>query len=241
MKGNKNLNLYKYETHLHTLESSGCATCSGAEQARIYKQLGYSGIIITDHFFNGNTTVPRNLPWEERVERFMLGYENAYSEGIKIGLPVYFGWEESYNGTDFLVYGLDKAWLLSHPEIEHWDIPEHYRRIHDDGGFIVHAHPFREAFYIPEIRLLPEYADAVEVVNASHVNPSYNRKAATFAKKYNKPATGGSDAHHSDSIHGGMVFEQELNNIQEFINTVKNSKSVGEVTEKGLFLRVVNE
>lgn len=222
----KEFNLLKYETHLHTSESSACATCSGAEQARIYKKLGYSGIIITDHFFNGNTTVPGKLPWEERVERFMTGYENAYTEGRKIGLPVYFGWEESYSGTDFLVYGLDKKWLLEHPDIERWNLKEHYERIHRDGGYIVHAHPFREAYYINEIRLFPDYVDGVEVVNASHVNISYNIKAASYAKKYGKPVTGGSDAHHFNSIHGGMVFCSKLNNIQDFIYNVKNNTSI---------------
>ena len=31
---------------------------------------GYNGIIVTDHFFNGNTCVPEYLPWKERVDMF---------------------------------------------------------------------------------------------------------------------------------------------------------------------------
>ena len=54
-----------------------------------YKEEGYTGIIVTDHFFNGNTTVPRDLPWEERVELFCKGYENAKAKGDEIGLDVY--------------------------------------------------------------------------------------------------------------------------------------------------------
>ena len=48
--------MYKYETHLHTCEASACASAKGEEQARRYKELGYDGIIVTDHFFNGNTS-----------------------------------------------------------------------------------------------------------------------------------------------------------------------------------------
>ena len=33
-----------------TSEVSACASTSGAGQARIYKELGYDGIIVTDHF-----------------------------------------------------------------------------------------------------------------------------------------------------------------------------------------------
>ena len=32
---------YLYETHMHTDEASACATATGVEQARIYKELGY--------------------------------------------------------------------------------------------------------------------------------------------------------------------------------------------------------
>ena len=48
----------RYETHSHTSETSRCSHISGAELAEFYKSLGYTGLFITDHFFNGNTTVP---------------------------------------------------------------------------------------------------------------------------------------------------------------------------------------
>lgn len=35
---------------------------------------------------------------------------------------------------------------------------------------VIHAHPYREAPYIPEIRLYPDYVDGVEVYNVSNVN-----------------------------------------------------------------------
>ena len=111
--------MYKYETHLHTKHGSACATISGKGQALEYKHAGYTGIIITEHFFRGNTCIPKDLPWEERINLFCRGYEEAKYYGDKIGLQVFFGWEETYDGQDFLVYGLDKEWLLNHPEVEH--------------------------------------------------------------------------------------------------------------------------
>jgi histidinol phosphatase-like PHP family hydrolase len=102
--------LYRYETHLHTNEASACAQVSAVEHVRTYKELGYAGIIVTDHFFNGNSSVPRNLPWEQRVDLLCRGYENAKKEGDRVGLSVFFGWEANYNGTEFLIYGLDKEW-----------------------------------------------------------------------------------------------------------------------------------
>ena len=99
--------MYRYETHLHTRYGSACATATGREQAINYKKAGYTGIMITDHFFRGNTCISHRLPWEERIDMFCRGYEEAKMVGDKIGLQVFFGWEETYEGQDFLVYGLD--------------------------------------------------------------------------------------------------------------------------------------
>jgi hypothetical protein len=220
------MNTFKYDTHIHTSEASACASCSGAEQASVYHMLGYTGIIITDHFFKGNSCIPRELPWKERVELFALGYENALKEGEKIGLSVFFGWEESFFGTDFLVYGLDKHWLMKHPDMEKWDLPDYYRQVHKDGGFFVHAHPFRRADYISEIRLLPEFEDGIEVMNWHNKEHEYNIRAFEYAKQVNKPITGGSDAHNINEQLGGMIFDHRLENIQDFIKSVNGRKGV---------------
>ena len=182
---------YRYETHLHTSQGSACGKCTGEEMAEAYKEAGYTGIFVTDHFFYGNTAVDRSLPWEEWVESYCKGFEQAKKTGDRIGLQVFFGWEASYNGIDFLVYGLDKQWLKSHPEIRDCTVEEQYKMVKRDGGMVIHAHPFREADYIPEIKLYPEWVDGVEVVNSSHRNPDFNTKAYEYAEKYDLPQTGG--------------------------------------------------
>ena len=68
---------FLYETHMHTCLASACGTSTGKEHARYYKDIGYTGIIMTDHFFRGNTAVPRNLPWEERVDLYWRGYASG--------------------------------------------------------------------------------------------------------------------------------------------------------------------
>ena len=84
--------MYRYETHLHTCQSSRCGRSTGAEHARYYKELGYTGIIVTDHFFGGNTAASRKGPWERRVREFCAGYHDAREEGERIGLDVFFAW-----------------------------------------------------------------------------------------------------------------------------------------------------
>lgn len=213
---------FKYETHMHTREASTCGLVSGAEMAEWYSRLGYSGIIITDHFFNGNSCVPRRLPWQKRVELFCRGYENAFQKGRELGLAVFFGWEYNDHATEFLTYGLDKDWLLAHPDMLEWDLERYFHEIHAAGGFLSHAHPFREAPYIPQIRLFPNDVDAVEAVNTSHRNPLFNERAKEYARRHQLPMTCGSDAHFTDrSGWGGMAFDHELTSIGDFIQSVR--------------------
>lgn len=225
---------YLYETHMHTLESSACARNTGAEMAQAYKDAGYTGIIITDHFFYGNTAVNRRLSWHEWVEQFCLGYENAKAEGDRIGLQVFFGWEAGYHGTEFLIYGLDKNWLLAHPEMKEATVEEQFELVHAGGGIVVHAHPFREEDYIPKIRLYPEHVDAVEGVNAmhsskvsyAHKNPEFNERALAYGKEHGLPFTAGSDQHSTMMIGGGMVFPRKLEDIHDFTRAVLGDEAL---------------
>ncbi len=218
------MSLFRYETHLHTSEASACAIFSAKEHVRYYKAAGYDGIVVTDHFFNGNTCIPAGLPWEERVDLFCRGYENAKAEGDKLGLKVFFGWEANFAATEFLVYGLDKAWLLNHPEVLSWPVEEHYRRIHEAGGFVVHAHPYRIRPYIKEIRLFPKLVDAVEAVNLGNHNDTFDRQALVYARKHKLPVTAGTDAHGNERLHSGMAFSYEIENIQDFIEGIRAGK-----------------
>ncbi|HKM34257.1 MAG TPA: PHP domain-containing protein [Lachnospiraceae bacterium] len=220
---------YAYETHLHTNKASACGRSTPEEMAYACKEAGYTGIFVTEHFFYGNTSIDRELSWKEWVQGYCQSYELAKRTGDEIGLQVFFGWEASYQGTDFLVYGLDQEWLIAHPQIRDASIEEQYALVHADGGMVIHAHPFREEFYIPEIRLFPEYVDGVETLNASHVpkygpqvGGSFDRQAEAYAQKYNFPQTAGSDIHSVDLLGGGMAFQNKLNNIQDYMQAVKN-------------------
>lgn len=187
--------MYRYEMHCHTIETSKCAIVKAADLVDHYKHIGFDGVVITDHFLNGNTIVPRDLPWAERIEQYTLGYRNAKKRGDEIGLDVFFAWEFSAGGgSDFLTYGLDVDWLLAHENVDKMKINDYADLVHGDGGYLVHAHPFREAAYIDMIRLVPRKVDAVEIVNACR-SEFENRMAAQYADNYNLHAFCGTDNH----------------------------------------------
>lgn len=195
---------YKYEIHTHTSQVSRCSVISGSELARLYKNLGCSAFCVTDHFYNGNTTVPENLNWEKRVELFCIGYEDALNEGDKIGIKVFFGWEYSWMGSDFLTFGLDKNWLLKNENCLDLSLKEYCALVRDSGGYIVHAHPFRKAWYIDMIRLCPDDVDGVEVYNANRL-PEENERALWYADQYNLKSLCGSDIHSANQKSFGFL------------------------------------
>ncbi len=218
---------YLYETHCHSSESSACARNTAVEMARAHKEYGYTGMILTNHNWGGNTAISRELAWGDFLDAFFAPYHLAKEWGDANDFQVFPGYEAGYDGTEFLIYGIDIEWMYDHPEIRDATVAEQFDIIHSGGGIVVHAHPYREAFYIREIRLFPEYVDAVEGINAAHCpylglpdNRSFNEKALKYAAKIGKVITGGSDSHAVNLPGGGMAFPRRIRDIHDFAHTV---------------------
>ncbi|MHC6202759.1 PHP-associated domain-containing protein [Breznakiellaceae bacterium SP9] len=222
---------FLYETHLHTCQASACAAAYGHEYIQAYIDKGYTGIIVTEHFYNGNSSVSRHIPWRQWVDAFCRGYEDAFNEGLRRGLDVFFGWEETFRGDDYLVYGLDKAWLLAHPEAKHWDLKTQYQTVKEYGGCVVHAHPFRQHYYINGIFLSPYLVDAVEVANAGNHESSYDALALLYAQKLGLPLTAGSDIHYREQIDSNNIFgvysKTRFSSIADFVEAIRTNSLAG--------------
>jgi len=222
--GMERMTQYRYETHLHTSETSRCGSSSGSDYVLHFKRLGYAGIFVTDHFLNGNTTVCDNVPWSERIELFCRGYDVARKKGLEVGLDVFFGWEYSYGWAHLLTYGLGKDWLLSNPDLLSWDVLRYCDRVHEDGGSVIHAHPFREGVDI--VNLLPNHVDAVEVLNGGR-GDEYNRHALDYATSFDLPQVAGSDTHSIKMKRlYGMGFHRRLRNVKDYTMAIKAGEGV---------------
>ena len=197
---------YLYETHLHTRRGSGCASAWGRDYIKHYLDSGYTGIFVTEHFFRGNCTANRKLPWKEWVKEFCRGFEETREGGARRGLDVFFGWEETFDGDDYLIYGLDKEWLLEHPEAKSWSRKAQYEAVKAAGGCVIHAHPFRQHHYIQMVSLAPELIDGVEAANAGNQEQYYDALAARYAAKLGLPVPAGSDIHPIEQARAGELY-----------------------------------
>jgi hypothetical protein len=228
---------YLYETHLHTVQGSACASAPGQDYIKYYQDAGYTGIFVTDHFYGGNCVVNRNLPWKEWVKEYCRGFEAARDEGARRGLDVFFGWEETFEGDDYLVYGLDKGWLLKHPEARTWSRAEQYHLVKEAGGCVVHAHPFRQHHYIRQVWLAPDLIDGVEVANAGNHEQYYDALAMRYAVKLGLPVTAGTDIHHIDQAATGDLYgiylDKKLESAGDYVTAIKAGAVNNLKTEAG--------
>lgn len=214
-----------YETHFHTALGSACGRSRGPEYLARYKRLQYAGIIVTDHFWRGNCAIDRHLPWRHFVDAFCRGYEETAVAAAPLGLSVFFGWEETHEGDDYLVYGLDKAWLYEHPEVREWTRQQQLDEVHRAGGCVVQAHPFRDRDYLQAIHLGP--ADACEAGNAGN-DAAFDLQALCWARKNRYVMTAGSDIHHADQYADGELmgvrFQHQLHSIKDYVAAIRSGE-----------------
>lgn len=210
---------------MHTLPVSRCARYNVRENLEFYKSLGYDGIFITNHFLDGNINIDKSLPYEEKVKFYFSDYHEALALSDEIGIKIFLGVEISYRGTDFLIYGLDEEWYLSHPEIMDMKKSEELPYLASHGALVVQAHPYRQDRHIDHIRLFPHCIEGVETINACRTELE-NRMADIFADSYGFVKTAGSDNHIASRLNhlAGMESETPLVNEADFINRVRNSE-----------------
>ena len=224
--GNCKVKGYLYETHSHTSEGSACGKVHGADYINYMKEKGFHGMIVTDHFFNGNCAVDRRLPWKERVDRYTLGYRKALQVSEGKDFDVLFGVEFNFKGDEYLIYGVDEEWLMANEDIMSMSRQEVYERVHEAGAIMIHAHPYRERGYLSDIKLTPGICDGIEVYNAA--NPDYqNALGYAYAKELDLPMTAGSDIHFFyDGDMGGMLLPQRISDISEYVGFVLRREAV---------------
>ena len=217
---------YLYETHCHTAWCSACALSSPQDLAQAYYRQGYAGIIITDHFLLGNSAVDRSLPWDQKVQAYYNAYLAARDWASGKDFDVLFGLEHNYgNGKEVLTYGIDLDFLLAHPDIHLLPLSVYADLVHQAGGYLSMAHPFRDRNYINmAVGPQPEYLDAVEVFNFFN-KPEENERALAYAQETGLPGTSGGDVHSFDSPglgQAGVAFRRRVRTGGELVEALRS-------------------
>lgn len=202
-----------YELHAHTSECDLAAHASGAELVRLYHAAGYSGMVITDHYFatfyKWFADELEGKSHRETMARRLRGYYEARNEGEKLGFTVLPGAEVRFNKSpyginDFLVYGCDEEFFLTAPRLNELTSLDELNAVLPENACVVLAHPFRVKMTVMD----PAPLFGIEAYNGL-TEPFRNAMAEDYARHFGKPVTAGSDCHHPDhACKGGIVTDR---------------------------------
>lgn len=215
--------MFKIDTHVHTSEVSACAHLSADETVRLYKEAGYSAIIITDHYCPEFFDALKDMPWDKKIEAYLKGYENAKEAGERYSLKVYLGMEIRFREVfnDYLVYGFDKDFLLGYENAFEAGLVKYKKYCKDNGVLLIQAHPYRA--YITPVDF--SHLDGMEVYNLNPRHQSFNTKAVAEAKNHaGWVATSGSDCHEVQDVGlGGIVAKFLPEDEVELANLLRSN------------------
>ncbi len=220
--------MYKYELHSHTSECDRDAHLSARELVHLYKDAGYDGMVITDHYIERFYTLwfpedVRGLTHEQQVTRWLRGFRTARDEGKKIGFTVLPGAEVRFDGypNDYLLYGLHEEFFYTVPRLNELKNADELLSLLPEGACAVHAHPFRDDMVVetPHRGLF-----GMEVFNGG-TEPLRNGFARQFAAHYGLAMTSGSDIHDMTRLAtGGICTSRRIRTPEDLVAVLRSGE-----------------
>lgn len=214
---------YLYETHLHTSPVSRCGRGDVEENLLYYKEQGYDGVFITNHFIDGNMHREPDMTYSEMLDFYFSDYHKAVEFGKKIGIKVFLGIESSTHGPDFTIFGLPESFYYEHPEFVELTAKGKIQLCREHGAVVIQAHPFREAGYIDHISLFPRDVDGVEVINAGNRGVA-DKMAEYYSKEYGLRPFAGTDNHMAgyNPRYAGIMTDVPIESVEHFIELFRH-------------------
>lgn len=217
--------MYRYELHAHTSECDRDAFLSAKELVHLYKDAGYDGMVITDHYIERFYRLwfpeeVRGLTHEQQVTRWLKGFRTAREEGDRIGFTVLPGAEARFDDypNDYLLYGLHEDFFYTVPRLNELKDVKALLALMPENVCVVHAHPFRDGMAVAD----PRGLFGIEVYNGG-TEPFRNDLARQFAEHYGLAMTSGSDIHDMSRLaKGGIISERRIRTPEELVSVLRS-------------------
>jgi len=216
--------MYKFDTHVHTSETSPCGSVSAEDTVKLYIKAGYSGVCITDHYNRRYFDAWKCDTWSDTISRFFQGYRKAKEYGDKNNFDVLLGAELMFDNSlnEYLLFGITEEFLYQYPRLYEYKIEDFRKLTTKNNIMIFQAHPFR-----PNLtRENPLYLDGVEIANGNFRHNSHNDLALNFAHQNGLLISGGSDCHEIEDVgKSGIMTDLKIENLDTLIN-ILNTKNL---------------
>lgn len=211
---------YKYEIHCHTKEVSRCAQISVEKLIEKYKEAGYSGIVLTDHYSPMTFDIPDFFSKKKAIDHYLRAWRIAEKYNDE-NFTVLLGMELRFYATinDYIIYGVTEDMLYELPFLLSVYIKRASKMLRERGCLFLQAHPFRKLIS----RANPKYLDGVEVFNGK-ASEEENTNAEKWAEEINASVkTSGSDCHRESGVGiGGIITTEKIKNNEDLIRILKS-------------------
>lgn len=186
------------DLHIHEKNFSKDSFLALENIVELAKERGLDAVCITDHDSMG-----------------LKDYAKEFTE--KTGFPVFVGIEYYSLQGDILAFGID-----DYPK-ERIDAQAFIDYVHEQGGVVISAHPFRHNRRGLEENLdTLKGVDAIEILNGSTL-PDATMMAVKYAKKHGFAITGGSDCHYPHKVGAcATYFPNEIRTMENLVTAIKN-------------------
>ena len=207
---------FLFDTHVHTAESSFCGVLGAEETVRLYRDAGFSGICVTDHYCP--------TYGHQKLKDILKGYHRAAQCGRELGVDVLLGIELRLRGSlnDYLLFGVTEDFLRAYPRLCEYTMAEMSALMRANDVLVFQAHPFRTMCQAAS----PQYLDGVEAVNGNPRHNSRNGMAADYARAHGLYASAGSDCHQlEDAGRNGIITTERIRNLDMLKEALKSPET----------------
>lgn len=217
----------RVELHAHTKPASSCAQIPTEQVLRTFKEDGYEGIAIVNHFMTSDKMTVEDYASFYRNELY-----NALELGEKIGIKIFTGAELRFkfeNTNDYLLYGYNPDDLLYICQLLSGTLENFVKNYKTEDVFLAQAHPFRDNMVRMDTNLL----DGIEAFN---MHPNHNSRVAVatrFANENGKVKLMGTDFHHPNHDNLCATRMKALpENTAELVKVLKSGDFIFEIGDK---------
>ena len=212
---------FKTELHCHSRDASGCSSESAEGIVRKYTEAGYTTLCLTNHFCP-EAHDDDDAAWKAKVDKLYRAYD-ILTEAAGDRLTILMGMELRFrqNSNDYLVFGFDRDYLMTHRDIMNMGIGNYIRMAREDGLLTIQAHPFRTGMTVTD----PRRVDGIEIFNGHPGHNSHNDIAELWAKQAGVIMTSGTDHHNPDHLpDGGIVTSEPITSVEQLIAVLKSGE-----------------
>ena len=216
--------MFKTELHTHSGSVSDCADVHESVIVEHYIDAGYTSLVLTNHLskftYKNKRFDHSSHSWDEKIDYYMNGYhimKDAAGDRLNILLGVEL--RSNLDDNDYLIHGISEEFLRAYPNIMDDKLQNVLEAVHEAGGLLFQAHPFRNHMKVVK----PIFLDGIEVYNGHIGQESRNDIAYMWAEKFGLMKISGSDYHHEHHVIGaGIETDVPVTSEKQLVEILKS-------------------